>query len=60
VVVRFPSEDGANCGYHIEGTYEGPGGSWVNVGSRARGLLALLLFTVIALVSAPSRKSVHV
>ena len=39
VVVRFPSEDRANAGYHIEGSYDGPGGYWVNVRSRARGLL---------------------
>jgi hypothetical protein len=41
VAVRFPSEDRANAGYHIEGSYDGPGGYWVNVRSRARGLLAL-------------------
>jgi hypothetical protein len=41
IVVRFPSEDRANAGYHIEGSYDGPGGYWVNVRSRARGLLAL-------------------
>jgi hypothetical protein len=45
VVVRFPSQDRATAGYHIEGSYDGPGGYWVNVRSRARGLLALLLFT---------------
>ena len=45
IVVRFPSEDWANVGYHIEGSYDGPGGYWVNVRSRARGLLAVLLFT---------------
>lgn len=31
MVVRFPSEDRANAGYHIEGSYDGPGGYWVNV-----------------------------
>ncbi|HJY55715.1 MAG TPA: hypothetical protein VJ418_04975 [Streptosporangiaceae bacterium] len=36
VVVRFPSQDRANAGYHIEGSYDGPGGYWVNVQSRAR------------------------
>ena len=30
VVVRFPSQDRANAGYHIEGSYDGPGGYWVN------------------------------
>lgn len=55
VVVRFPSEDRANSGYHIEGSYEGPGGHWVNVRSRARGLLALLLFTDVGPEDAPTR-----
>ncbi len=55
VVVRFPSQDRANCGYHIEGSYEGPGGHWVNVRSRARGLLALLLFTDVGPDDAPTR-----
>ncbi len=55
VVVRFPSEDRANCGYHIEGSYDGPGGYWVNVRSRARGLLALLLFTDVGPEDAPTR-----
>ena len=49
VVVRFPAEDErANAGYHIEGSYAAPDGSsagWVNIRSRARGLLALFLFT---------------
>ena len=47
VVVRFPAEDErANAGYHIEGSYAAPDGSgagWVNIRSRARGLLALFL-----------------
>ena len=55
VVVRFPSEDRADAGYHVEGSYEGPGGYWVNVRSRARGLLALLLFTDVGLDDAPTR-----
>jgi hypothetical protein len=45
VVVRFPSEDRANAGYHIEGSYDGPGGYWANVHSKARGLLALFMFS---------------
>jgi len=49
VVVRFPAEDErANAGYHIEGSYDAPDGSsagWVNIRSRNRGLLALILFT---------------
>jgi hypothetical protein len=55
VVVRFPSPERANAGYHIEGSYAGPGGYWVNVRSRARGLLALLLFTDIGPGDAPTR-----
>ena len=55
VVVRFPSEDRANAGYHIEGSYDGPGGYWVNVRSRARGLLALFLFSDVGLDDAPTR-----
>ena len=55
VVVRFPSEDRANAGYHIEGSYGGPGGYWVNVRSKARGLLALFLFTDVGPDDAPTR-----
>ena len=57
VAVRFPSEDRANAGYHIEGSYPGPAGQhwWVNVRSRARGLLALLLLTDVGFDDAPTR-----
>lgn len=57
VVVRFPSRDRANAGYHIEGSYPGPDGQrwWVNVRSRARGLLALFLFTDVGPNDAPTR-----
>jgi Phytanoyl-CoA dioxygenase (PhyH) len=57
VVVRFPSQDRANAGYHIEGSYHGPDGQqgWVNVRSRARGLLALFLFTDVGPDDAPTR-----
>ncbi len=55
VMVRFPSQDRANSGYHIEGSYDGPGGYWVNIRSRARGLLALLLFTDVGPDDAPTR-----
>lgn len=58
VVVRFPAEDErANAGYHIEGSYRGPGGQdgWVNVRSRARGLLALILLTDVGRDDAPTR-----
>lgn len=59
VVVRFPAEDErANAGYHIEGSYAAPDGSsagWVNIRSRARGLLALFLFTDVGRHDAPTR-----
>jgi hypothetical protein len=59
VVVRFPAEDErANAGYHIEGSYAAPDGSgagWVNIRSRARGLLALFLFTDVGRQDAPTR-----
>jgi hypothetical protein len=58
VVVRFPAEDErANAGYHIEGSYRGPDGQvgWVNIRSRARGLLALFLFTDARRDDAPTR-----
>jgi hypothetical protein len=57
VVVRFPSADRANAGYHIEGSYLGPAGQrwWVNIHSRARGLLALFLFTDVGPDDAPTR-----
>jgi hypothetical protein len=41
VPVRFPSEDyPGDVGWHIEGSYEVNRQFWVNVNSRARGLLA--------------------
>jgi hypothetical protein len=60
VVVRFPAEEErANAGYHIEGSYAAPPGRpgrwWVNVRSRARGLLALFLFTDVGRDDAPTR-----
>ena len=56
VVVRFPSEDRGNAGYHIEGSYAGPdGANWVNIRSRARGLLALFLLTDVGPDDAPTR-----
>ena len=58
VMVRFPGEDRANAGYHIEGSYAAPDGSgamWVNVRSRARGLVALILFSDVGRHDAPTR-----
>jgi hypothetical protein len=57
VMVRFPSEDRAGAGYHIEASYPSPDGRrWlVNVRSRARGLLALFLLTDVGPADAPTR-----
>ena len=56
IVVRFPSQDRANAGYHIEGSYDGPGGYWVNIRSRTGGLLALLLLSDVGPDDAPTRQ----
>jgi hypothetical protein len=58
VVVRFPAGDErANAGYHIEGSYAPPdggsGAGWVNIRSRARGLLALFLSPMPAATTRP-------
>ena len=45
----------AGAWHHIEGSYEGPGGYWVNVRSKARGLLALFLFSDVGTDDAPTR-----
>jgi hypothetical protein len=44
-------------GWTIEGSYLGPAGQrwWMNVRSRARGLLALFLFTDVGPDDAPTR-----
>jgi hypothetical protein len=59
VPVRFPSEEfPGNCGYHIEGSFAGPGPEpefWVNVRSRARGLLAIFLYSDVGPDDAPTR-----
>ncbi len=55
VVARFPSEERGNSGYHIEGSFDGPGGYWVNARSRARGLLALFLFSDVGPDDSPTR-----
>ncbi|MGE5137177.1 MAG: phytanoyl-CoA dioxygenase family protein [Gemmatimonadota bacterium] len=56
IPVRFPGEaDPGDAGWHIESSYEA-GGEWrVNLRSRARGLLALYLFTDVDAASAPTR-----
>ncbi|WP_051570890.1 hypothetical protein [Cryptosporangium arvum] len=59
VPVRFPSEEfPGDVGWHIEGSYRGTGGYWANVRSRARGLLALFLFTDVGEHDAPTRLAI--
>jgi hypothetical protein len=57
LMVRFPSQDRAGAGYHVEASYPGPGGQGLraNVRSRARGLLALFLLTDVGPDDAPTR-----
>lgn len=56
IPVRFPSQaDPGDAGWHIEASYDNGGQWWVNHRSRARGLLALYLFTDVDADSAPTR-----
>jgi hypothetical protein len=56
IPVRFPSEgDPGDAGWHIDASYESDGHPQVNVRSRARGLLALYLFSNVDASSAPAR-----
>ena len=56
IPVRFPSQaDPGDAGWHIEGSFEADGDWWVNYRSRARGLLALYLFSDVDAASAPTR-----
>jgi hypothetical protein len=56
VPARFPSaEDPGDAGYHVEGSYAGPGGYWANLRSRGRGLVALFLFSDVGPDDAPTR-----
>jgi len=57
IPVRFPSEgDPGDAGWHIDGSFDGPDGSyWVNVHSKMRGLLVLFLLTDVDELSAPTR-----
>ncbi len=57
IPVRFPSQDDpGDAGWHIEASYNSrEGGLRVNHRSRARGLLALFLFTDVDEASAPTR-----
>lgn len=56
IPVRFPgTEDPGDAGWHIEGSYAMGDGWGVNIRSRARGLLALFLFTDVSEADAPTR-----
>jgi hypothetical protein len=55
IPVRFPSEsDPGDAGWHVDGSYEGDGGYWVNVASKARALLCLFLFSDVGPDDAPT------
>ena len=59
VPVRFPSEEfPGDVGWHIEGSYDVGGEYWANVRSRARGLLALFLFSDVGDDDAPTRLAI--
>ncbi len=59
VPVRFPSEEfPGDVGWHIEGSYAVGGEYWANVRSRARGLLALFLFSDVGEDDAPTRMAI--
>jgi hypothetical protein len=56
IPVRFPSQaDPGDAGWHIEASYDVTGEWRVNHRSRARGLLALYLFSDVDADSAPTR-----
>ena len=56
IPVRFPSRtDPGDAGWHIEASFDNDGEAWVNYRSRARGLLALYLFSDVDADSAPTR-----
>jgi hypothetical protein len=56
VPVRFPSEEyPGGVGWHIEGSFWGGTDWWANVYSKARGLLALFLFSDVGPDDAPTR-----
>ena len=55
VVVRYPSpEDPGDAGWHIEGSYAVGDESWVNLASRDRALLLLVLLSDVGNDDAPT------
>ena len=60
IPVRFPSEaNPGDAGWHIDGSFDGPDGSyWVNARSKMRGLLVLslpIVWTALAMTMASPR-----
>lgn len=54
--IRFPIDtDPGDDGWHIDGSYAGPGGFWANHRSRERALLMLVLYTEVGENDAPTR-----
>jgi hypothetical protein len=54
--IRFPVDgDPGDDGWHIDASYLGDGGFWVNVHSRDRALLMLVLYTEVGEDDAPPR-----
>ena len=59
IPVRFPSRlDPGDAGWHVDGSYDGDGGYWLNVVSKARALLCLFLFSDVGLRDAPTELKV--
>jgi len=59
IAVRFPSSvDPGDAGWHVDGSYEGDGGYWLNVASKGRGLLCLFLLSDVGLDDAPTELKV--
>ena len=55
ILMTLALKAGSLAPHAFEGSYDGPGGYWVNVRSRDRGLLALLLFSDVGPADAPTR-----
>ena len=54
--IRFPIDgDPGDDGWHIDASFPGEGGWWVNVHSRDRALLMLVLYTEVGEDDAPTR-----
>lgn len=59
IPIRFPSElDPRDAGWHVDGSYDGDGGYWINFVSKARALLCLFLFSDVGPNDAPTELKV--